>query len=110
MSGVALGHISGPARWLTQSRAGWRLTCCALLLTLASIGSAAAESSLGDRVSQRPLLRVVTGYASPFVKPPGTPVSGYSVEVWHEVARRLGVDTAWTVLPDLSDEAQLAAV
>jgi ABC-type amino acid transport substrate-binding protein len=53
---------------------------------------------------------VVTGYSSPFVKQPGTPVSGYSVEIWNEVARRMGVETAWTVLPDLSDEAQLAAV
>lgn len=58
----------------------------------------------------QPVLRVVTGHASPFVKLPGTPISGYSVEVWHEVARRLGVGTAWTVLPDLSDAAQLAAV
>ncbi len=55
-------------------------------------------------------LHVVTGYASPFVKLPGTPVSGYSIEVWQEVARRLNVVTQWTVLPDLSDEAQLAAV
>jgi len=57
-----------------------------------------------------PVLRVVTGYASPFVKLPGTPVSGYSIEIWREVARRLGVETAWTVLPDLSDAAQVAAV
>lgn len=55
-------------------------------------------------------LRVVTGLASPFVKLPGTPVSGYSIEVWQEVARRLGVDTTWTVLPDLSDDEQLRAV
>jgi ABC-type amino acid transport substrate-binding protein len=55
-------------------------------------------------------LRVITGYASPFVKPPGTPVSGYSIEVWQEVARRLGVETTWTVLPDLSQAAQLEAV
>jgi ABC-type amino acid transport substrate-binding protein len=61
-------------------------------------------------VSVRPLLRVITGHSSPFVKLPGTPVSGFSIEVWNEVARRIGVDTAWTVLPDLSDEAQLDAV
>lgn len=55
-------------------------------------------------------LRVITGLASPFVKQPGTPVSGYSIEIWQEVARRLGVTTEWTVLPDLSDAAQLQAV
>ena len=82
----------------------------ALVLALGWGRPAGAEPAAAAATSVRPLLRVVTGYASPFVKPPGTPVSGFSIEVWTEVARRLGVDTAWTVLPDLSDEAQLAAV
>ena len=82
----------------------------ALVLALGWGRLAGAEPAAAAATSVRPLLRVVTGYASPFVKPPGTPVSGFSIEVWTEVARRLGVDTAWTVLPDLSDEAQLAAV
>src|SRR3954454_24425375 len=84
----------------------------AVLLGLGWGGLAGAEPLPGSApgVSARPLLRVVTGYSSPFVKQPGTPVSGYSIEIWEEAARRMGVDTAWTVLPDLSDEAQLAAV
>ena len=57
-----------------------------------------AEPIAASTASVRPLLRVVTGYSSPFVKPPGTPVSGFSIEVWNEVARRIGVDTAWTIL------------
>jgi polar amino acid transport system substrate-binding protein len=80
-----------------------------LLLGLCWAGTASAQSE-APAVSTRPLLRVVTGFSSPFVKLPGTPVSGYSIEIWQEVARRIGVDTAWTVLPDLSDDAQLAAV
>jgi len=76
----------------------------ALLLGLVALEAAAQQPS------GAPALRVVTGYASPFVKLPGTPVSGYSIEVWQEVARRLGVETAWTVLPDLSEAAQLEAV
>jgi polar amino acid transport system substrate-binding protein len=80
-----------------------------LLLGLTWAGAASAQSDAAA-VSTRPLLRVVTGLSSPFVKLPGTPVSGYSIEIWQEVARRIGVDTAWTVLPDLSDDAQLAAV
>ncbi len=78
----------------------------ALLLGLVAVEAAAQQPSGGPA----PVLRVITGYASPFVKLPGTPVSGYSIEVWQEVARRLGVETAWTVLPDLSDAAQLDAV
>ncbi len=76
------------------------------LLLLGCCGAAAQPVAQ----TTRPLLRVVTGHDAPFVQQPGTPVSGFSIEVWHEVARRLGVDTAWTVLPDLSDEQQIAAV
>lgn len=82
----------------------WRTALLLVLLHgLAALPPAAAAEP-------RPVLRVVTGFSSPFVKLPGTPVSGYSIEVWQEIARRLGVETAWTVLPDLSDAAQLAAV
>lgn len=80
-----------------------------LVLGLSWAGAALGQTDPAT-VSTRPLLRVVTGLSSPFVKLPGTPVSGYSIEIWQEVARRIGVDTAWTVLPDLSDDAQLAAV
>lgn len=76
------------------------------LLMLGWAGQAGAQPG----PESRPVLRVVTGFSSPFVKQPGTPVSGFSIEVWDEVARRLGVDTAWTVLPDLSDADQIAAV
>src|SRR3954462_5284808 len=83
--------------------------CILLLLGLGAAGQARGQPDAAV-TSTRPLLRVVTGYAAPFVQLPGTPVSGFSIEVWQEVARRLGVDTAWTVLPDLSDEAQIDAV
>jgi len=82
-------------------RWSWLIAC--LLIAAPARGQAPATST-------RPLLRVSTGYAAPFVQLPGTPVSGYSIEIWQEIARRLGVDTAWTVLPDLSEEAQLARV
>ena len=80
----------------------------ALLLCLLAGGASAQQA--GGMAAPQPTLRVVTGYASPFVKLPGTPVSGYSIEVWQEAARRMGVATEWTVLPDLSDAAQIAAV
>src|SRR3954463_2335325 len=85
------------------------LAGCVLLICVGAIGQAHGQPDAAG-TSTRPLLRVVTGYAAPFVQLPGTPVSGFSIEVWQEVARRLGVDTAWTVLPDLSDEAQIDAV
>jgi ABC-type amino acid transport substrate-binding protein len=83
---------------------GLRGVLGALLVLLAASGAAAQATST------RPLLRVVTGLDAPFVQQPGSPVSGYSIEVWQEVARRLGADTTWTVLGDNSEEAQLAAV
>ena len=83
--------------------------CVVLLLGLGAAGQARGQPDT-TATSTRPLLRAITGHAAPFVQLPGTPVSGFSIEVWQEVARRLGVDTAWTVLPDLSDEAQIDAV
>lgn len=81
------------------------------LLALASLLCLAVPAASAQPAAEaKPVMRVVTGLASPFVKLPGTPVSGYSIEIWREVARRLGVETAWTVLPDLSDAAQIAAV
>jgi polar amino acid transport system substrate-binding protein len=100
---AASGRISQAGRYRLRRAAA------VVLVGLGWVGPAFAQADPAT-VSTRPLLRVFTGYSSPFVKPPGTPVSGYSVEIWHEVARRLGVETAWTVLPDLSDDAQLAAV
>lgn len=85
------------------------LAGCVLLTGIGAAGQARGQADAAA-TSTRPLLRVFTGYAAPFVMLPGTPVSGFSIEVWQEVARRLGVDTAWTVLPDLSDEAQIDAV
>lgn len=87
-----------------------RLLGLVALLCLLGAGGAAAQPAVAGAGAPPPVLRVVTGHASPFVKLPGTPVSGYSIEIWHEVARRLGVGTEWTVLPDLSDAAQLQAV
>src|SRR6476620_9170696 len=93
----------------TRCRAMRLLAGCALPLWAGAAGQARGQP-YAPASSTRPLIRVVTGYAAPFVQPPGTPVSGFSIEVWQEVARRLGADTAWTVLPDLSDEAQIDAV
>jgi polar amino acid transport system substrate-binding protein len=83
---------------------------CTLLLLSPGVAGQACGQPDATATSTRPLLRAATGHAAPFVQLPGTPVSGFSIEIWQEVARRLGVDTAWTVLPDLSDKAQIDAV
>jgi ABC-type amino acid transport substrate-binding protein len=84
------------------------LASCVLLTGIGAAGQARGQADAAA-TSTRPLLRVITGYAAPFVMLPGTPVSGFSIEIWQEVARRLGVDTAWTGLPDLRDKAQIDA-
>ncbi|MDO9710817.1 transporter substrate-binding domain-containing protein [Paracraurococcus lichenis] len=102
---MAVRHMLGGP----QSRRALRPLSAALALGVAVVSGARAQPD-APPASTRPLLRVVTGYSSPFVTLPGTPVSGYSVEVWQEVARRLGAETEWQVLPDLSEDAQIAAV
>ena len=72
----------------------WSCRALATCLLLLCAGATRAE------IEPRLVLRVITGHAAPFVQPPGTPVSGFSIEVWQEVARRLNVETDWTVLPE----------
>src|SRR4051794_18440450 len=55
--------------------------CVLLLPGLGAAGPARGQPD-APASSTRPLLRVITGYAAPFVQLPGTPVSGFSVEVW----------------------------
>jgi ABC-type amino acid transport substrate-binding protein len=55
-----------------------------------------------------PPLRVVTIATAPFVLPRSDPPTGFSVDLWNEVARRMHVNFAWSVVNDPS--ALLGAV
>ena len=48
--------------------------------------------------ADRPL-RVVTSAVAPFVLPDRTPPAGFSVDLWSELAQRMGVEFEWRVVP-----------
>ncbi len=78
------------------------LACLALAwLALASAAPAAAQPAT---------LRIATGQIAPFVLLQGGQLSGFSVDLWTELARRLGADVVVTDLGRGSSEAQLQAV
>ena len=64
----------------------------------------------------QPPLRVVTSATAPFVLPRTDPPSGFSVDLWNEVARRLHREFIWNIVPDpaqvltsvVSNEADVA--
>ena len=55
-------------------------------------------------------LRIATGHSPPFVVPQSDRLSGFDVDLWTELARRLGAGVAVTDLGPNSIEAQLQAV
>jgi len=81
------GSVDRPRR---RTRAG----LAALVLCAALPGLTQADASAGG--SPAPL-RVITIATAPFVLPRSDPPSGFSVDLWNEVARRMSVDFTWQV-------------
>jgi len=69
----------------------------ALALAL-GIATSPAWSATTNDAAGRPL-RVVTSAVAPFVLPKADPPAGFSIDLWNEVARRMGVEYAWSVTP-----------
>jgi len=87
------------------------MTCRALLasisVTLLALCAAAAAAPAAAPVPapDRPL-RVATGKFAPFVIPEGGRLSGFSVDLWNELARRMRVEFAWTDVGSAADQIQ----
>jgi len=62
---------------------------------------AAAPSSASDRP-----LRVATGRIAPFVIPQGAGLTGFSIDLWKELARRLRVEFTWIDVGSMADQIQ----
>ncbi len=71
---------------------------------------AAAQQPVPVAAPQRPVLRVATGEAPPFILRRGDVPTGFSIDVWKAVAQRLGAQTRFLDLGRRSDDAQLEAV
>ena len=76
-------------------------------VTLLALCAAAAAAPAAAPVPapDRPL-RVATGKFAPFVIPEGGRLSGFSVDLWNELARRLRVEFAWTDVGSMADQIQ----
>ena len=81
--------------------AGMGVTLLALCAAVA-VACAAAPTPAPDRS-----LRVATGKFAPFVIPEGGRLSGFSVDLWNELARRLRVEFAWTDVGSLADQIRI---
>jgi polar amino acid transport system substrate-binding protein len=71
---------------------GWRTACLALLVTLAF--PALAE----DRMAE---VRAITTPVPPFVIAKDGQLTGFSIDLWDEVAARLHLKTSFRVVPDI---------
>ena len=67
----------------------------------ATVARAVAPTSDPDRP-----LRVATGRIAPFVIPEGGRLTGFSIDLWNELARRLRVESAWTDVGPSADQIQ----
>jgi polar amino acid transport system substrate-binding protein len=86
-----------------------RIVCASLISLLICFGLGAAFTSAA-RLEQQPsrLLRVAISPIAPFVLKQGDEWTGFSVDLWDAIARRLGVNYQWVEVK--SDAEQLQAV
>ncbi len=84
-----------------------RLCLALLVLGAACLGAAGAQAAPVGQ-GQNPPLRIATGPIAPFVIKQGDTLTGFSIDLWDEIARRLGRDYTW-VESGLSDQ-QVALV
>jgi polar amino acid transport system substrate-binding protein len=91
--------------WLTSSLIR-RMSCFVLILLM--LGSVPPSLAAEVTAAQTRPLRVATGTIAPFVLKQDGKLTGFSIELWSEVARRMRVDFEWVDAG--SREKQLEAV
>jgi ABC-type amino acid transport substrate-binding protein len=94
-------------------RAPHRSVLAGWLLLVVLAGGAAAQGmppTIPAAPPAQETVRLATGFSPPFVLTEGSVVSGFSIELWNALARRLGVRTVLVDLGPHSDAAQLEAL
>lgn len=90
---------------------GTRLLLAGFVLLAVYAGAGApCASAAGPVPTEPPRLRVVTGQIPPFVLKQGDDLTGFSIDLWNALARRLKADFSLTELGLHSESAQLQAV
>jgi polar amino acid transport system substrate-binding protein len=78
-----------------------------MVVSLCCLYGAAAHAAPPRQAQNQPL-RVATGPIAPFVIKQGDSLTGFSVELWDEIARRLGREFTWIESP--TSDQQIALV
>ena len=76
--------------WIVRRSAAWMV---AIVLGLGWPGSIQAQNAASE-------LRVATYMLPPFVMQEGGRLTGFSIDLWEEIARRLNVKTNYKIAPD----------
>ena len=94
-------------RTITQRRRLSKLAAGGLALLLLPLALVCVHATAGAQVDNAPL-RVVITAASPFVITENARTTGLSIEMWEEIAARMGVSFTYTIVDDVP--TQLAQV
>ena len=76
--------------WIVRRSAVWMV---AIVLGLGWPGSSRAQNAASD-------IRVASYLLPPFVMQEGGRLTGFSIDLWEEIARRLNVKTSYKIAPD----------
>jgi polar amino acid transport system substrate-binding protein len=89
---------AAPFAWWRNLTARWRATPGAWLLLFASL----AAIPLADAQQTPQPVRVSTFVIEPFVMQSHGQLTGFSIDLWNEIAARLHVETHYDVTPDVN--------
>ena len=87
---------------MNRVRAWVRPVVATLALATSQVADPPADAASAAPARARPL-RVATAPVAPFVLPNSDPPAGFSVDLWNELARRMGVEFTLIVLPSPSE-------
>lgn len=80
------------------------LLCLVVVVWLGGSGAPAAALTFGPAAQSGATLRVVTKPIEPFVIKEGDHWVGFSIDLWDEIARRLGVPYEWVEVKTVTDQ------
>lgn len=95
------GSRRGPGAWVSLRR------CMGLALIGAALWLCAAPSFAAEAAPEHPrALRVATGAVAPFVFVREDQVTGFSADLWSELARRMRIEFAWVDAGSRADQLE----
>lgn len=93
-------------RTSARSYCPWRRFAAISLLVVAAWASLGVARVNAEDAAQGKVLRVAVKPIAPFVLKQGTELSGFSIDLWHELAQRLKVDTVWVEVRTVGEQLQ----